>query len=172
MIAPVTEENSTSVSVYFPDDLFYDFWTHAPFRGAAKWVKLDNVNFTSIPVYIKSGGIIPLRSQGANTTTELRTRNFELIIAPGLDNRANGSLYMDDGDSIDQPRTSNIQFIYDNGQFNTAGSFDYPATVSIVRIVLLSPGQLSGGVGKVATNGKFVQEVTIPLTEPFSMNLG
>ena len=112
LVAPVTAENATSVDIYLPDDQYYDWYTLQPIRGAGANIHLDDVPFTSIPLYIKGGAVLPLRISSANTTTELRKKNFKLVIAPDLDGAATGSLYLDDGVSIVQPRTSSIEFSY------------------------------------------------------------
>ena len=40
---------------------------------------------------------MPLRAESANTTADLRLKSIEIVVAPGLDGRANGTLYVDDG---------------------------------------------------------------------------
>lgn len=120
LVSPVTEENSTEVEMYLPDDIFYDFDTLEPMRGNASWVKRVNVPFDRIPLHIRGGCIIPLRTSSANTTTELRKRGFELIVAPGLDGEAVGSLYVDDGVSLDGgPLKSRVRFVFEDGEFRT-----------------------------------------------------
>lgn len=94
LISPVLEENSTSVEIYLPNDVFYD-WNNgfAPVRGNGANVTLDDVDFQTIPIHVRGGTILPLRTESANTTTELRTKPFEVIVAPGLNGTANGTLY-------------------------------------------------------------------------------
>ncbi|GAB7352416.1 hypothetical protein MBLNU459_g2839t3 [Dothideomycetes sp. NU459] len=153
LVAPVTEENSTTSTVYLPDDIFYDFYTYAPIRGTGTTITLTDVAYTTskhsvldfrethlttaVPLYIKGGSIIPLRSTSANTTTELRTKDFTILVAPSLNDTASGSLYLDDGNSLVQAATSFIQFDYTNGVFSMSGSFGYDAGVSITSIILL-----------------------------------
>lgn len=81
LVSPVTEENATSVTFYLPDDRFYDLFTFAAVEGAAANITVD-VPITDIPVHIKSGSIIPMRNESAMTTTELRTKPFQLVVAP------------------------------------------------------------------------------------------
>ncbi|CZT23567.1 related to Alpha/beta-glucosidase agdC [Ramularia collo-cygni] len=125
LISPVLEQGSTSVKIYLPEDLFYDFETHKPIFGKAEWITLQDVGVTEIPVHIRGGHIIPMRVSSANTTTELRKGNFELLIAPDMDGRAEGYLYLDDGESLEQDGTSEIHFTYANGKLGMVGTFDY-----------------------------------------------
>ena len=160
LVAPVTAEGATSVSIYFPDDQFYDFFTGEPLRGSGSSVTVD-ANLTQIPVFIKGGAILPLRSDGANTTTALRELDFNLVVAPGVDGKASGSLYLDDGISITQAATSVIAFTYDGTTLTMTGSFGYDAgNVSVADVVLLS-----------ATGAPTTMTANKPLTGGFSMAL-
>ncbi|EPS98338.1 hypothetical protein FOMPIDRAFT_133460 [Fomitopsis schrenkii] len=136
LVSPVTEENATSVSIYLPDDIFYDFHTFKPVRGNASFVELE-VNLTSIPVHIRGGTILPLRAQSAMTTTELRKQDFEIVVAPGLDGSASGSLYLDDGVSLTQHATTEVSVAYSNGTVSISGQYWYNPGVSVSKIVLL-----------------------------------
>ncbi|KAL1856211.1 hypothetical protein Plec18170_004080 [Paecilomyces lecythidis] len=137
LVSPVTSNGSTSVEAYFPDDIFYNWYTGTPLRGHGTNITLTDIDITSIPLHIRGGTIIPVRSSGANTTTELRAKGFDIIIAPGLDGTAAGSLYMDDGDSLSQPATLTIAFEYSHGIFRLDGAFGYRAGVQIESVTLL-----------------------------------
>jgi len=175
LVSPVTEENSTSVDIYLPDDIFYDFWTHEKVQGNGSWVTLTDVGFTSLPLHIKGGSIIPLRANGANTTTELRKQDFVLWIAPNDTNQATGSLYLDEGDAIEQPHTSNITFSYDNGEFFMRGTYGYNTTAGIVNITILGTTQPASS-GNVSYHydenaGAATVMTKVPLTGPWSFKL-
>lgn len=153
LVAPVTTSNSTTGSVYLPDDVFYDFYTHAEIQGNGKTITLSDVPFTSIPLYYKGGSIIAQRANSANTTTQLRTQSFSLIIAPDANGNASGQLYLDDGDSVSQPKTSLIQFSYEfSGRLCLSGTFDYDPGVAITSVTVLDENK--------------TQAVTISLTGP------
>ncbi|BCR86771.1 putative alpha-glucosidase [Aspergillus chevalieri] len=137
LVSPVTQKGSRSVKAYFPDDIFYDWHTGAPLRGNGTHTTIQNVNITDIPVHIRGGNVIPARSSGASTTTELRKKGFELIIAPGLDGAASGSLYLDDGDSLEQPKTSEIEFEYRDGELKIGGKFEYDGDAVVEAVTLL-----------------------------------
>jgi len=46
LVSPVTEENATSVSIYLPKDIFYDFKTLAPVQGTGTLVTFTSVDLT------------------------------------------------------------------------------------------------------------------------------
>ncbi|GAB1217898.1 hypothetical protein ATERTT37_007141 [Aspergillus terreus] len=135
LVSPVLTEGSTSVDAYFPDDIFYDWYTGAPVRGHGAKKTLENIDVTHIPLHVRGGNIIPVRSSGAMTTKELRNKSFELIIAPGLDGTASGSLYLDDGDSLEQKGTAEIKFEYRRGKLSVKGSFGRSAAGVKVQAV-------------------------------------
>ena len=182
LISPVTEENSTSVSIYLPNDQFYDFFTDAPVRGHGAAVTLSNVGFDAIPVHIRGGSIIPLRINSANTTKLLREQDFELVVAPGLDGRASGSLYLDDGESIEQTATSNIQFEYKSGTLSIDGHFGYPTNNRIAKVKVLGFGKGPRSVMKgqkalgqeswtLAENGALVVDVDMGLGDGWELSI-
>ena len=135
LVSPVIDENSTSVDVYYPKELFYDFHTLAPTTGAGSTVQLTNVNFTTIPVSIKGGAVLPLRASGQLTTTELRKTDFEIVVAPSLaDGSASGALYLDDGVSITPKTSTSVSFAYAKGKLTVKGSFGYATGVNVSRV--------------------------------------
>jgi alpha-glucosidase len=162
LVSPVLEENSTSVSMYLPNATFYDFWTLQRVQGTGSYIDLTDVGFDSIPLHIRGGAILPLRAESANTTTELRKNDFVLWIAPNATDQASGTLYLDDGDSIEQKATSSIVFTYERGVFSMSGDFGYHAGVSIKNITVLG-----------ATTQKTIQgpiDLTGPCTHEFGTN--
>ena len=120
------------------------------------------VPYTDIPLYYKGGSIIAQRSDSANTTTELRKKNFSVVIAPGLDGTASGSLYLDDGVSLEQAGTTYIQFHYSKkGVFSMTGTFGYDSSVSIESLIVLGG---NSGSGK-----QVLIHEPIPLKDKFSL---
>ena len=168
LVSPVIEENSTDVSIYLPKDTFYDFFTHERVEGTGAFVNLTDVAFTTIPLHIRGGSIIPLRAQSANTTTELRKNDFVLLVAVNATNQASGSLYLDEGDALEQPATSEINFNYDNGVLKVTGTFGYQTELVIQNVTVLGAnagGNETGGYETAARAGSRVFEGPISLTE-------
>ncbi|KAF2490057.1 hypothetical protein BU16DRAFT_169333 [Lophium mytilinum] len=174
LISPVTEENATSVDIYLPNDIFYDFWTGERVQGNGSWVTLDDVPFTSIPLHVKGGSIIPLRASSANTTTELRKKDFVLWIAPNATDQAAGELYLDEGDAIEQPHTSYITFTYDKGFFKMQGSYGYNTTSVISGVVVLGaskPADVKSTMLYDASRGSLTLKAIVPLSEDFTTDM-
>ena len=183
LVSPVIEENSTSVEIYIPDDIFYD-WNAGflPVRGNGSTTTLDDVDYTVIPLHIKGGSIMALRMQSANTTTSLPKIGFEIVVAPGLDGTANGTLYLDDGDSLEQQATTLVNFTYNLGIFQMTGDYSYDAGVQIESILVLGvdtqPGNVTGAGGNEVPYSYNEQSkvlsvnVTIPLTGDAAVSVG
>lgn len=171
MAAPVTDDNSTSVAVYFPDDQFYDFYSGAPVTGTGSSVTLTNIGYDTMPLYFKGGKVVPMRTQSAYTTTDLRKQDFTLVIAKDANGNANGSLYLDDGDSLVQQSTSNILFTYQGstGRFHMTGTFDYnPGSVAIRTVTVLGATRAGKNGQYDAANKKATYQVDVPLTKAYN----
>lgn len=141
LVAPVTEENSTSVDVYLPKDTFYDWYTHERIEGSGEIHKFTDQDYTTIPLLIRGGVILPLRVTSANTTTELRKKDFELLIPLNGDGKAEGELYLDDGVSIEQDGYTQVTFKYENGEVSIDGIFEREIDVKIAKITVLGDGE-------------------------------
>jgi alpha-glucosidase len=173
LVSPVTEENSTSVEYYLPDDIFYEWGTGKPVSGEGEYVTAE-VDFTDITVHYKGGIVCPQRIESANTTTALRTKGFNIVIAPGLDGTAVGSLYLDDGVSVVQDTVSEIDFKYEDGKFSMTGSFEYDAGVNIETITLLGVHSKPEGAEDAEydeDNKKVVLHVDVPLTGKYEATI-
>ncbi|KAF9447127.1 glycoside hydrolase family 31 protein [Macrolepiota fuliginosa MF-IS2] len=151
LVSPVTEENSTSVDIYLPKDIFYDFATLAPVQGAGSTVTLNGVNFTTIPLHIKGGTVLPLRVSSAANTVELRKQDFEFVVAPGQDGSASGKLYIDDGELINPPQTTSVDMNFQGGKLDVSGSFGFATGVEVARVRFLN---VPSAPKQVEVNGK------------------
>lgn len=96
-----------------------------------------------------------MRSESANTTTMLRTKDFTIVVAPGVDGSAQGSLYLDDGESLAQPSTSNIDFAFNSSTFSLTGTFGYDPGVKLAEVAFL--GQ-NAAPRSVSVNGAATSE--------------
>lgn len=139
MVSPVLEEGS-EVEIYLPDDLFYELMTKKAVYGPGEKIWVRQVAMDEIPLLIRGGSILPMRVESAMTTKELREKDFEIVVAPGLDGNAKGSLYIDDGVSLEQYSTLEASYTFDGttlvvsttGTFKI-GSLEY-AKISILNV--------------------------------------
>ena|ERR1700722_5264693 len=134
LVSPVTEESKTSVQIYLPNDLFYDFATLQAVKGHAQTITLENIGFTDIPLHIRGGAVLPLRLNGSMTTKALRGIDFELVVAPGLDGKAAGELYVDDGESLKQTGVTEVKMTYENGKLAVRGIWGFETDVNVGRV--------------------------------------
>jgi alpha-glucosidase len=167
LISPVTQQGSTTATVYLPDDIFYDFWTHERVQGTGANITINNVTTTDIPIHIRGGSILPLRANSANTTKALRQEDFVILVAPDANGKAKGRLYLDDGESIEQEAISEIEFSYENGKFVSSGSFAYAGasgeSVTVGKVIVLG-SESAGTTGKSDGNGDTVFEGPMKLS--------
>jgi alpha-glucosidase (family GH31 glycosyl hydrolase) len=99
MVAPVTEKGATSRSLYLPRGQWYDFWSENLVEGGREISR--NVDLATMPLYVRSGSIIPL-GPVKQYSGEKIDGPLTLIIYPGSD--AIFTLYEDDGQTFDYQR--------------------------------------------------------------------
>lgn len=151
LVSPVIEEGSTSVSIYLPNDIFYDFFTLKAVQGQGANVDLTDVDYTEIPVHIRGGAVLPLRLNSTMTTTQLRNTSFEFLVAPGSSNgSAYGELYLDDGESITPETSSLLKLDYTSGKLSVTGEFGYTSGVQVAQVRVLG---VTAEPSQVTVNG-------------------
>ena len=146
LVSPVTGDDATSVSIYLPKDIFYDFDTLSVVEGTGSFVTLSDIPFTKIPLHIKGGAILPLRAQSAMTTTALRKKDFEFIVAPDIRGEATGTLYIDDGESITPASFTDVNLRFKDGKLDMWGVFGYASGVNISLVRFLGVSSQPNGV--------------------------
>jgi alpha-glucosidase len=122
------------------------------------------------------------------TTTELRGKDFELLIPLGPNGTASGQLYLDDGVSLEQSGTTFAQFSYAGGRLVATGDFGYSTPVKISKVTILGSGNSSKRSGLFEGNlgvrgsdqaverdersGAVSFVIDMPLTGGFDIELG
>lgn len=173
LISPVQDIGQTTVDAYFPKDIFYDWHTGAVVRGHGATIRLDNISLTEIPIHIRGGSVIPLRAKSAMTTAELRRRGFEILVAPDKKGYASGSLYLDDGESLNTA-SSQIEFEYSKGRLSIRGQFGYQANVVIEAVTVLGqsqPWKMKRGVEFDAARQSITKTVNVDLSGPAEIDI-
>jgi len=125
LISPVTTDYSDSVTYYLPKGIWYDYWTGVRVDSQGTNFTATNVSYTDIPIHIRAGTIIPMRANSANTTTALRKEGWSFIVSPDEQGKAEGRLYVDDGESLVQNAVTEVKLVYADGALTTTGQFGY-----------------------------------------------
>lgn len=136
LINPVTDESSTSVSFYLPQDTWYDMATQQPVANAGGTIMYSNLSTSDIPILVRGGSVVPTRVNGAMTTKALRENDFELFVAPDAYGNASGTLYLDDGESLVQDGVSEITFTWDGSSIHVAGTFGFSTQVGVKSVTV------------------------------------
>jgi len=185
MVSPVLEEGN-EVEIYLPDDMYYEFNTRGPVRGPEAMVWVRQVEMDEIPLLIRGGTIIPMRVEGAMTTKDLRNKDFEIVVAPGLFGTATGSLYMDDGVSLEQKDTLEISYTFDGESLSVVSTGRFDAGVRYSKIAILGIDEAPTVLKLTSADGRILQakkidwdevnevinlSVSFPLSESFTVDL-
>ncbi|MEO8404033.1 MAG: TIM-barrel domain-containing protein [Chitinophagaceae bacterium] len=95
MVCPVTTKGAVTRTIYFPEGIWYDYWTGKKIDGKKY---LNVVAATDVlPVYIKAGGIVPMQPFMKYTDEKpLTALTLQLYAGNGSFN-----VYEDDGQSLD-----------------------------------------------------------------------
>ncbi|KAK7074033.1 hypothetical protein SK128_000928 [Halocaridina rubra] len=99
MISPVLAEGIIEREIYFPYDAWYDYYTGEPIEWIGDRMTVQAPADT-IPLHIRGGHIIPTQGPAMNTLMS-RQEPMGVIVAIGLNRKASGDLFWDDGESQD-----------------------------------------------------------------------
>ncbi|XP_007946915.1 sucrase-isomaltase, intestinal [Orycteropus afer afer] len=99
MVTPVLEPNVESVRGYVPNARWFDYHTGQDI-GLRGQFNTFNASFDKINLHVRGGHILPCQEPAQNTFFS-RQNYMELIVAADDNQMAQGSLFWDDGESID-----------------------------------------------------------------------
>ncbi|XP_069085845.1 lysosomal alpha-glucosidase-like [Pleurodeles waltl] len=174
MIAPVLYEGATSVDVYFPKARWFDYYTGEEIPNSY------HQRSTSIPapmdtirLFVRGGYILPTQDP-ARTTTLSRKNPFGLVIALDEKGSAAGSLFWDEGDSID-PIENGIYFLaeyrFSNGVLRTTIVNNGYHEVDALTYRTIQVFGLSSRPTSITVNGSQVSSSDVDYTENRKLTL-
>lgn len=153
LVTPVLEPQVSTVNGVFPGvidgESWYDWYTGSRVNAQAGVNTTISAPLGHIPVYIRGGSVLPTQEPGY-TTYESRQNPWGLIVALSDDGEASGSLYVDDGESIEPSDTLDISFAAMKGQLKVSVKGGYKDTNAMGNVTILG---VSGGVGQVKLSG-------------------
>ena len=115
LVKPVTAEGSTSVDIYLADgENYYDYFDYTIHHGAGKNVQVD-APLEKIPILMQGGHIIPRKDRPRKSSGLMKWDPYTLVVVVGKDGKAEGSLYIDDGETFDYQKGAFIhrRFVFD-----------------------------------------------------------
>ncbi len=101
LVKPVTTEGSESVDIYLADEEnYYDYFDYSIYHGAGKSHKV-NAPLDKIPLLMQGGHIIPRKDRPRKSSGLMKWDPYTLVVVLGKDGSAEGSLYVDDGETFE-----------------------------------------------------------------------
>lgn len=108
LVKPVVEKDKTTADIYIPDDeLYYDYFTYNKLSTSKGKHLTVQAPLETIPILMQGGHIVPRRDIPRRSAQLMQFDDYTLVVAVGKNGKAEGELYVDDGDS----------FEYENGQY-------------------------------------------------------
>jgi alpha-glucosidase len=164
LVTPVLDQGATSVNGVFPGlmegtDVYYDWYNHSQVAMPSTKNTTIQAPLGHIPVYIRGGAVLAMQ-QPALTTDAARKTGWSILIAPGVDGTASGSVYLDDGESItpNATKTVNLAASLSNGRISLNVTVDGSYTgldTPLANVTVLGVTQQPRD-GQVSVNGRQV----------------
>uniref|UniRef100_A0AAX7VIY0 P-type domain-containing protein n=1 Tax=Astatotilapia calliptera TaxID=8154 RepID=A0AAX7VIY0_ASTCA len=109
LVTPVLDPGVVYVDGYFPEGLWYDYYTGDCVTSKGEELQL-NAPLDKINLHLREGSIIP--TQAPNLTLWVSTgQPLHLVSALSQDGSASGDLFWDDGETIDTYETNQYAYI-------------------------------------------------------------
>lgn len=158
LVTPVLEPQVDTVKGVFPGvvdgEVWYDWYTGGKVEAQAGVNTTISAPLGHIPVFVRGGSILPLQEPGY-TTTESRNNPWGLIVALSDDGEACGSLYVDDGESLEPSATLYVEFSVKDCMLRAEVKGNYADTNAIANVTVMG---VFDRVGEVMMNEQAVDE--------------
>jgi alpha-glucosidase len=161
LVTPVLEPQVETVNGVFPGlidgESWYDWYTGSRVEAEAGVNTSIAAPLGHIPVFIRGGSVLPLQ-EPAYTTAESRMNPWGLIVALDAQGAAAGSLYVDDGESLEPEETLEVSFAALDGQLKVNVKGEFKDTNALGNVTILG---ICGSVGEVKLNGEALEEIKV-----------
>lgn len=164
LVHPVTDKGATSVQVYLPKGVWYDFYSHKKYEPGTHTL---NVGEDSIPVFQRGGTIVPTKQRIRRSSILMRRDPYTLYVALDENREASGSLYSDDNESYDYRDGEYVlnQLEFKNGRLSSkvvhhGSTFKTPEWIE--RVVILG---LDTKPSSVKARSKSIGDVSLELED-------
>ncbi|CAG8606975.1 13228_t:CDS:2 [Funneliformis caledonium] len=171
LLSPVLSPQQTIVEALIPPGLWYDYYTE---KLSFNITNLDGIYvdlwapLKVLPILIRGGNIIPMQYPEL-TTAATKRNNYYLIVALDGEGDAKGTLYVDDGESIDIGNNfTYTTFIVKNSsalmtrcdrcdQKMDDGTQGYNVKSKLDKIIIMGIGKYKKAIKEILLNGNYVQ---------------
>ncbi|CAF1225575.1 unnamed protein product [Adineta ricciae] len=157
LIAPVIYENHTTKNVYLPsrNERWFNYYT------GEEHVTLGNItvaaDYDYLPLFLRGGIVLP-RQNSAMNTVKSRLTPMNLLIALDREQKAEGSLFWDDGESIDTYERLKYNYYYFSFHIRTLTilpwTFNYKKMIEETKFNEISIYGLRSSPTKIFLNSK------------------
>lgn len=150
LVKPVTVEGKEKVNIYLAEGAdYFDYDDYTIYAGTGKSVEME-APLEKIPLLMQGGHVIPRKDRPRKSSGLMKWDPYTLIVVVGRDGRANGSLYVDDGETFDFHKGAIIhrRFVFDGSSLRsedvavigakTAGYLDTMAKVRVERVIIVN----------------------------------
>lgn len=156
LITPVLVPQATTVKGVFPGiaegTIWYDYYNLTKVEVAAGENKTLDAPLLHQPIHIRGGYIVPTQKPG-NTTSTSRKNPWSLIIALDKDSKASGELFVDDGISIKQEATKNVNLSFQHNVLSAKVKGHYQDDNALANVTIAGISSEPKGIA-VNCNGK------------------
>lgn len=140
LVSPVTDKGATKMSVYFPEGIWYDFYTYIRYDGPG--YHTIPIEEDTIPVFQLGGTIIPTKQRIRRSSTLMKKDPYTLFVALDSNGEAKGTLYTDDGQSFEyrDGHYLQVEFTYKDNTLHSRvvnPNTSYKTTEWVERVVIL-----------------------------------
>ncbi|KAI9864687.1 MAG: hypothetical protein M1824_004594 [Vezdaea acicularis] len=111
---PVTAEGVETIDIYLPDDeVYYDYFDYKTYAGHG--LHIMHAPLAKIPLLARGGHIIPRRDRARRSSGLMKWDPFTLVVVLANNGSAEGTLYLDDGESYEFQNGAYIhrKFVFD-----------------------------------------------------------
>ncbi|KAJ4366450.1 hypothetical protein N0V83_008086 [Neocucurbitaria cava] len=156
LVTPVLEPQVDTVKGVFPGivdgEVWYDWYSGERVQAEAGVNTTISAPLGHIPVFIRGGSVLPTQEPGY-TTTESRKNPWGLIVSLSSNGAASGSLYVDDGESLEPSETLEVSFSASEGQLKVDVQGEFEDTNALGNVTVLG---VSACAGEIKLNGETI----------------
>jgi len=136
LVKPVVTEGADSVDIYLADDeKYYDYFDYTIYEGAGKKHTV-RAPLEKIPLLMQGGNIIPRKDRPRRSSGLMKCDPYTLVVVLDKNGRAEGTLYVDDGETFDYQKGAYIyrRFAFSESSLSSENiGTDGPKTAEYLR---------------------------------------